>query len=68
MQNSDITLLHSVENNATILAQADYVMVKRCDLLQEHQALLARVQQLRRILGLKPLPTGKQQHRQERNK
>ena len=41
------------------------VTLSRADLQREHDMLLARVQHLRRILKLAPLPTGKQR-RQER--
>jgi hypothetical protein len=39
----------------------DNILVSRKDLEVEHRQLLSRVQQLRRLLGYPPLPTGKQQ-------
>ena len=42
---------------------ADTVQVPRAELEHEHLHLLARVQQLRRLLGYPPLPTGKQLRR-----
>lgn len=42
----------------------DTVLVSRRELEQEHNHLMARVQQLRRILGYPPLPTGSQRRRQ----
>jgi hypothetical protein len=43
--------------------QPEYVMVPRRELEHEHMTLLRRVQQIRAILGWKPLPTGKQTRR-----
>jgi hypothetical protein len=47
-------LLQSHENH-------DMIVVSRNDLETEHRQLLSRIQQLRRLLGYDPLPTGKQQ-------
>ena len=43
-----------------------HIVVSRAALELEHRLLLARVQQLRELLGLDPLLTGKQQRKQER--
>ena len=48
------SLLQSHENR-------DMIVVRRSDLETEHRQLLSRLQQLRRLLGYDPLPTGKQQ-------
>ena len=42
----------------------DVVLVSRKELEQEHIHLMARLQQLRRLLGFAPLPTGSQRRRQ----
>ena len=52
--NHDDNLLHSAQNY-------DIIVVSRKDLETEHRQLLSRIQQLRRILGYDPLPTGRQQ-------
>jgi hypothetical protein len=43
----------------------DTIMVSRKELEQEHTHLLGRLQQLRRLLGYQPLPTGKQLRREQ---
>lgn len=40
------------------------IQVSRSELEQEHIHLMARIQQLRRLLGFPPLPTGSQLRRQ----
>lgn len=56
--------LVNYENNAIIdKAVSDGIFVSRQALLDEHAYLVSRLQQLRRLLGLEPLPTGKQQRR-----
>lgn len=40
------------------------IQVSRRELEQEHTHLLGRLQQLRRLLGYQPLPTGKQLRRE----
>lgn len=45
-------------------AQADTICISRSELDREHSNLIARVQQLRRLLGYPPLPTGKEARRQ----
>ena len=40
------------------------ILVSRKELEQEHIHLMARLQQLRRLLGFAPLPTGSQRRRQ----
>jgi hypothetical protein len=42
----------------------DIITVSRKELEQEHIHLMARIQQLRRLLGFPPLPTGSQQRKQ----
>lgn len=42
----------------------DIIEVSRKELEQEHIHLMARIQQLRRLLGFPPLPTGSQLRRQ----
>ena len=42
----------------------DIIQVSRKELEQEHIHLMARIQQLRRLLGFPPLPTGSQQRKQ----
>lgn len=50
------------QNNGIITSSSgDGVWVSRQDLLNEHQALLSRLQYVRKLLGLEPLPTRKQQ-------
>lgn len=44
----------------------DIILVSRTELEQEHIHLMARVQQLRRLLGFPPLPTGKQIRKQQK--
>jgi len=39
------------------------ILVSRRELEQEHIHLMARLQQLRRLLGFAPLPTGSQRRR-----
>lgn len=41
------------------------ILVSRKELEQEHTHLLGRLQQLRRLLGYQPLPTGKQLRREQ---
>lgn len=58
-------LLNPTANHATMEARPpDVIEVSRRELEQEHIHLMARVQQLRRLLGFPPLPTGKQLRRQ----
>ena len=58
------TILKPCANHATMDAgPPDAIMVSRHELEGEHNQLIARVQQLRRLLGFPPLPTGKQQRR-----
>lgn len=58
-------LLQSVDNNDKIGAgPPDIIQVSRKELEQEHIHLMARIQQLRRLLGFPPLPTGSQRRRQ----
>lgn len=45
------------------MIEAQFVTIPRRELEQEHTHLLGRVQQLRRLLGLPPLPTGKELRR-----
>lgn len=42
----------------------DFIQVSRAELEHEHLHLMSRVQQLRRLLGYPPLPTGKQMRRE----
>lgn len=59
-------LLNPSTNHATMDAgPPDIIQVSRTELEQEHVHLMARVQQLRRLLGFPPLPTGKQIRRQQ---
>lgn len=44
----------------------DTVQVSRKELEQEHIHLMARIQQLRRLLGFPPLLTGSQLRRQQK--
>lgn len=60
-------LLQSTRNSATMeAAAADTVEVSRADLDKEHSLLLARIHQIRRLLGYPPLMTGKEIERQAR--
>lgn len=59
------TLLKPDINHATIdEGPPETVSVSRRELEQEHVHLMARIQQLRRLLGFPPLPTGSQLRRQ----
>lgn len=49
----------------TLTDALSYVKVSRAELEQEHTHLLGRLQQLRRLLGYTPLPTGKQLRREQ---
>lgn len=49
------------------ISPADSVVVSRQELLAEHGVLLARVQQIRRVLGMPPLPTGNQERKASRS-
>jgi len=42
------------------------VLISRKELEQEHSILIARVQQVRRLLGYSPLPTGKQKRKSQK--
>ena len=57
--NLDNNLLHPEQNH-------DIICISRKDLETEHSILLARIHQVRRILGLTPLETGKQQRKAQR--
>ncbi len=58
-------LLQSGGNYANISGKpTDTIQVSRAELEQEHTHLLGRLQQLRRLLGYQPLPTGKQLRRE----
>lgn len=60
-------LLKPCSNHVTIDAGSpDTIMVSRAELEREHGNLLARVQQLRRLLGWAPLPTSSELRRQAR--
>lgn len=59
-------VLNSEEKSATIQTNDECVIVRRNDLMLEHQILLSRIQQLRRILNWAPLPTGKHKDRNHR--
>jgi hypothetical protein len=52
-------------DNACTIRDAPYVNVPRAELEQEHTHLMGRLQQLRRLLGYTPLPTGKQLRREQ---
>lgn len=55
------------QNNGIINESvSDGIFVSRQALLDEHAYLVSRLQQLRRLLNLEPLPTGKQQRREAR--
>ena len=59
------TLLQPHENHVKIDAgPPDIIQVSRKELEQEHVHLMARIQQLRRLLGFPPLPTGSHKRRQ----
>lgn len=61
----DNNLLQSSGNPATMeQGPPDAIQVSRKELEQEHIHLMARIQQLRRLLGFPPLPTGSQRRRQ----
>ena len=54
--------LELTQNSGIITnSSGDEIWVSRQDLLSEHQALLSRLQHVRKLLGLEPLPTRKQQ-------
>lgn len=58
-------VLQSLDKPAMIEQETpDVIPVKRADLEKEHSNLIARIHQLRRLLGYPPLPTGKQIERQ----
>lgn len=58
-------LLKSEANSVNILDKPpDTILVSRKELEQEHIHLMARIQQLRKLLGFPPLPTGSQLRRQ----
>ena len=60
------TLLQSSQNGDNMDAgPPDTIQVSRKELEQEHTHLLGRLQQLRRLLGYQPLPTGKQIRREQ---
>lgn len=60
-----VYLLQPDINAATMDAEPpDIIQVSRKELEQEHVHLMARVQQLRRLLGFPPLPTGRELRRQ----
>lgn len=63
MQENKQTLLHSTCKPATMATET--VIVSRAELEMEHTHLLGRIQQLRRLLGYQPLPTGKQVRREQ---
>lgn len=42
------------------------IVIKRVDLEKEHSLLLARVQQIRQLLGWEPLPSARQQRKLNR--
>ena len=42
-------------------SSGDYVLVSRSDLEREREALIQRIQQIHRILGMEPLQTRRQQ-------
>jgi hypothetical protein len=46
--------------------EPETVSIPRTELEMEHRWLLARLHRLRQQLGYPPLPTGKEQRRQER--
>lgn len=46
------------------IIEEDYVKVSLAELEREHSLLIARIHQLRRLLGYPPLLTGKEQRRQ----
>lgn len=61
----DNNLLRRAENACTMDGKPpDVIVVSRRELEQEHVHLMARIQQLRRLLGFPPLPTGSQLRRQ----
>lgn len=56
--------LQSANECAKIDLQAtDTISVSRAELDKEHSLLIARLHQLRRLLGYPPLPTGKEARR-----
>lgn len=55
----------AIDNYVTIDDADTYVKIARCELELEHTHLLGRIQQLRRLLGYTPLPTGKQLRREQ---
>ncbi len=60
-------LLQPQANHANMDAGSpDTIEVSRTDLEQEHIHLMARVQQLRRLLGFPPLMTGSQLRKQQK--
>lgn len=59
------TPLQSGNNNAIMDAEPpDIIQVSRAELEHEHNHLLARLHQLRRLLDYPPLITGKQMRKQ----
>lgn len=61
------TLLKDCTNPVTMdVGPPEVVTVSRRELEQEHVHLMARIQQLRRLLGFPPLPTGSQLRRQHK--
>lgn len=65
MQNNDVTLLQKSNNHVTL--DDNGVYVNRFELEQERRWLLARLQQIQRILQETPMPTGAMQRRMARN-
>lgn len=57
-------LVQTEQKHDTMGARPPVIQVARTELEQEHMYLLGRVQQLRRLLGYQPLPTGKQVRRE----
>lgn len=54
--------LELTRNNGIITnSSGDYVLVSRSDLEREREALIQRIQQIHRILGMEPLQTRRQQ-------
>ena len=50
------------QNNGIITnSSGDYVLVSRSDLEREREALIQRIQQIHKILGMEPLQTRRQQ-------
>ena len=54
--------LELTRNNGIITnSSGDYVLVSRSDLEREREALIQRIQQIHKILGMEPLQTRRQQ-------